>query len=67
MIKLHNIFSFNKPRETSYEVTLSIQSSLFRALTHLEVSKAQVPESGRTELRNFDLWIRCIANELNLE
>jgi len=67
MTKLHSIYSFSKPRATRYDVTLSIHSSLFRALTQLEALKAQVAESGRTELRNFDLRIRCIPNELNLK
>jgi len=42
-------FHPHNPRTTSYGVTLPKYSTRFRALSQVEVSKAQVVESGRTE------------------
>ena len=50
-----------------YLVTLSKYNNLFRALIHVEISKAQVAESGRTKYCNFALWIRCLKKALYFE
>ena len=52
---------------TSYVVTVPKYSTPFSAFSKVQESKAQVAESGRTEKRNFALWIRCVPKALKLE
>jgi len=52
---------------SSYGVTIYKYSSLFRSVREVGDSKAQGFDSGRTEFRNFVLWICCMPKTLNIE